>query len=58
MILNTLLVLWNPVEDLYYYIGGIISIVLIILCAFDIVRAQNKYTMRNIPIFSEKRGGE
>lgn len=58
MIINMIVGLWDPVNDMYYYVAGIISIVLIILCAFDVVREQNKYTMRDLPLFTEKRGGE
>lgn len=58
MLINMIVALWDPVNDMYYYGAGIISIVLIILCAFDVVREQNKYTMRELPLFTEKRGGE
>ena len=34
------------------------SIVMIILTAFDILRAQNRFTMRDLPVFNEKRGGD
>ena len=58
MLINLYIAAKHPVEDIYYYVAAIIGIVLLILTAFDLVRAQNKYTMRDLPLFTEKRGGE
>ena len=47
-----------PNTDEYAYAAAIFAIVMIILTAFDIVRAQNRFTMRDLPVFNEKRGGD
>ncbi|MBO4819223.1 MAG: hypothetical protein J5528_03695 [Firmicutes bacterium] len=47
-----------PNTDEYAYLAAMFSILMIILTAFDIVRAQNRFTMRDLPIFNEKRGGD
>lgn len=45
-------------NDDYCYIAGMFSILMIILTAFDTVRLQNDFTMRELPLFTEKRGGD
>ncbi len=47
-----------PNTDEYAYLAAMFAIVMIIFTAFDIVRAQNRFTMRDLPVFNEKRGGE
>ena len=47
-----------PNVDEYCYIAAIFGIVMICWTAFDVVRAQNRFTMRDLPLFNEKRGGE
>ena len=47
-----------PDTDEYAYLAAMFAILMIILTAFDIVRAQNKFTMRDIPVFTNKRGGD
>ncbi|MBE6015073.1 MAG: zinc ribbon domain-containing protein [Lachnospiraceae bacterium] len=48
----------ETVNDMVYYTAGIFSIIMIILTAFDVVRIQNRFTMRDIPLFTERRGGD
>ncbi|MBR5337994.1 MAG: hypothetical protein IK152_08410 [Lachnospiraceae bacterium] len=48
----------GTVNDMAFYTAAIFSIIMIVLTAFDVVRIQNRYTMRDIPLFTEKRGGE
>ena len=45
-------------NDMLCYAAGLISILMIILTAFDVVRVQNRLTMRDLPVFTEKRGGD
>ena len=47
-----------PSVDEYCYAAAIFGIVMIIWTALDVVRAQNRFTMRDLPLFNEKRGGE
>ncbi len=47
-----------PNTDEYAYLAAMFSILMIILTAFDIVRAQNRFTMRDLPIFTQERGGD
>ena len=53
-----LLIALFPSVDEYCYAGAIFGIVMIIWTAFDVVRTQNRFTMRDLPLFNEKRGGE
>ena len=48
----------GTINDMAFYTAGIFGILMIILTAFDVVRIQNRYTMRDIPLFTAKRGGE
>ena len=47
-----------PDTDEYAYLAAMFAILMIILTAFDIVRAQNRFTMRDIPVFTQERGGD
>ena len=50
--------IFYPNTDEYAYLAAIFAILMIIFTAFDIVRAQNRFTMRDLPVFNEKRGGD
>lgn len=58
IIVGAMVVGSDTIHDMAYYTAGIFSIVMIILTAFAIVRLQNGFTMRDIPLFTAKRGGE
>ena len=45
-------------NDMYCYMAGIISILMTVWTAFDIVKAQNRLTMRDLPLFTGRRGGD
>ena len=45
-------------SDMLCYGAGIVSILMTVWTALDIVRAQNRLTMRDIPLFTGKRGGD
>ncbi len=47
-----------PNTDEYAYLAAMFAILMIIFTAFDIVRVQNRFTMRDLPVFNEKRGGD
>ena len=58
IIVGAMVVGSDTIHDMAYYTAGIFSIIMIILTAFAIVRLQNGFTMRDIPLFTAKRGGE
>ena len=47
----------NPVSDLYYYGGAVVSLCMVIWTLIDIIRRYNLLTMRKLPQFN-RRGGE
>lgn len=58
IIVGAVVVSSETIHDMAYYTAGIFSIIMIILTAFAIVKLQNGFTMRDIPLFTAKRGGE
>ena len=50
-------IITHPVNDLYYYIASFISLSLILLSFFDLVKIHNRLVSRPIPQL-EKRGGD
>ena len=57
LLAGALLVL-NPVSDLYYYAGAIVSILLTIWSIFDIVKGINLLTTRKLPQLGRRGGDE
>ena len=53
---NFYVFLRDPVSDDWYYLSVIFSILMIILCYFEIVLMQNREAQRDIPVFTAKRG--
>ncbi len=51
------ILLWNPVSDLYYYLGASLSLGCVIWSFFDIIREHNQLTMRKLPQL-DQRGGD
>ncbi len=49
--------IWNPVQDLYYYIGAAACMVCVVISFLDIVKDHNRLTLRKLPQFN-KRGGD
>ncbi len=45
-------------SDMLCYAAGIVSILMTVWTAFDVVRAQNRLTMRDLPLFTKERGGD
>ena len=45
-------------SDMLCYMAGIVSILMTVWTAFDVVRAQNKLTLRDLPLFTKERGGD
>ena len=58
MLIGAFLLIENSVVDMRYYIGCGIAFAAVIWTYMEIVRAHNRLTMRDIPVFTEKRGGD
>ena len=56
-LLGILIMIAQPVSDIYYYFGAIILFALNVLSCNDIVKEHNMLTSRKIPQL-EKRGGD
>lgn len=50
--------IWNPVSDLYYYAGAILSIVMTIWSFVDIIKEINLLTTRKLPQLGRRGGDE
>lgn len=57
LIIAILIIIINPVSDVYYYSGAILSIVITIWSFYDIIKELNLLTTRKLPQL-EKRGGD
>lgn len=57
IILAIVILILNPVSDLYYYGGAIVSILMTIWSIGDIIKEYNLLTTRKLPQL-EKRGGD
>lgn len=57
IVLALVILLWNPVSDLYFYIGAIISMGAVIWTLMDIIGRYNVLTTRKLPQFN-RRGGD
>lgn len=52
------IMIWNPVSDLYYYGGAIVSMAAVIWTLLDIIERYNVLTMRKLPQFNRRGGDE
>ena len=50
--------IWNPVSDLYYYGGAVVSMAAVIWTLLDIIKRYNALTMRKLPQFNRRGGDE
>lgn len=50
--------IWNPVSDLYYYGGAVVSMATVIWTLMDIIKRYNVLTMRKLPQFNRRGGDE
>ncbi len=57
IIITLLVVLLNPVYDMYYYVASVINLIIIIISFYDLVKQQNILASNKLPQL-EKRGGE
>lgn len=58
ILLAIVIILWNPVSDLYYYGGSILSMGAVIWTLMDIIGRYNMLTTRKLPQFNRRGGDE
>ena len=58
ILLAIVIIIWNPVSDLYYYGGAIVSMGAVIWTLMDIIRRYNVLTTRKLPQFNRRGGDE
>lgn len=57
IIISLIVLLFNPVSDLYYYGGAILCMIMIGVSFIDIIKSHNMLTTRKLPHLG-KRGGD
>lgn len=57
IVLAILILIWNPVYDIFYYIGVIVCMIMTALTFTDLIELHNKLTTRKLPQLN-KRGGD
>ena len=58
ILLAIIIIIWNPVSDLYYYGGSVISMSAVIWTLMDIIERYNVLTTRKLPQFNRRGGDE
>lgn len=58
ILLAIAIVIWNPVSDLYYYGGSIISMAAVIWTLVDMIGRYNMLTTRKLPQLNRRGGDE
>ncbi|MBD5489389.1 MAG: hypothetical protein HDR13_11460 [Lachnospiraceae bacterium] len=58
ILLSIVIIIWNPVSDLYYYGGAVISMGAVIWTLMDIIGRYNMLTTRRLPQFNRRGGDE
>ncbi|MBR4618896.1 MAG: hypothetical protein IKO49_06290 [Bacilli bacterium] len=57
ILIPTIILILNPVNDIYYYISAFIAFILIILSFYSLIKEHNKLVTSKLPQL-EKRGGD
>lgn len=57
ILLAVLILIWNPVHNLFYYIGVIVCMITLALTFTDLIELHNQLTTRKLPQLN-KRGGD
>jgi len=57
IVISVIILLFNPVSDLYYYGGAILCMIMIGISFIDIIKSHNMLTTRKLPHLG-KRGGD
>lgn len=56
-VISGLIFIGNPVSDLWYYAGAVLTLIAVTVNVLDMIRNYNRLAMRRLPQF-EKRGGD
>lgn len=57
-IVATMIILWNPVSDLYYYAGVIFCMAAVLVTLIDLILSYNVLATRKLPQFDYKGGDD
>ena len=57
LIIGFYVAILNPVNDIYYYGGGIFALLMVILSFYDLVKERNEIITNQLPQLG-KRGGD
>lgn len=57
ILLAVVILIWNPVHNLFYYIGVIVCMITLALTFMDLIELHNQLTTRRLPQLN-KRGGD
>lgn len=58
VLLACVVLIWNPVSDLYYYAGAIISLVAVFFTLVNLIRSYNILATRKLPQFDYQGGDD
>lgn len=58
IIMGTVIVWWNPVSDLFYYAGAIVSLVAVFFTLLDLIQSYNILATRRLPQFDYQGGDD
>ena len=58
VVLMLAVVVAEPVHDEWYYAAGAVSLALAAWTAMNLLQQRNRLMSRDIPVFSQKRGGD
>lgn len=58
ILLSLVILLLNPVEDMFYYIGALICMGTVLWSIIDIIRQHNQLSTRKLPQFNRRGGDE
>lgn len=57
ILLAIVILIWNPVHNLFYYIGVIVCMIMLAMTFTDLIELHNRFTTRKLPQLN-KRGGD
>ncbi len=56
VLLSALILFWNPVEDLFFYLGSVVSLLSIGITILGVIKKYNNFATRPVPDFFTKKG--
>ncbi len=58
MVISILVLIAHPVSDMYYYVGAVVAIILVVLSFFELVKQYNVLTSRKLSQLNARGGDE